>query len=263
MARSLPTLAGMTKRVLLLMLLLCAPLYAQARAIDHGAADHGAVDHGAVDHGAFDAVLGAVVSEGRVDYPALKASHLPALRSYLDALAAADLAALPRDQRLAAYINLYNATVLYAVAERYRPGYSVAEDGFRLFKEPLVRTGGKTISLDELEKKIILPSFKDPRVHAVLVCAARSCPKLRQQAYTGQELDEQLDVAMSNWINDAHLNRIDPENRLMRISEVFKWYAGDFGGESALAAYVDRYHQADLAGYRIEYEPYDWALNER
>jgi hypothetical protein len=164
---------------------------------------------------------------------------------------------------LATYINLYNATVLHAVAERYRPGYSVSEGDFGLFKEPLVRVGGKVISLDELEKKVIVPTFKDPRVHAALVCAARSCPVLRETAYTAQELDEQLDVAMSNWVNDPALNKIDPQAKRMRISEVFKWYAADFGGEAALPAYVDRYHQADLSGYAVEYEPYDWSLNEK
>lgn len=36
--------------------------------------------------------------------------------------------------------------------------------------------------------------FQEPRIHAALVCAAISCPPLRQEPYTGENLDEQLEI---------------------------------------------------------------------
>ncbi len=216
-----------------------------------------------VSHAALDRVLSATVSDGSVDYATLKAEHLPALRAYLDGLAQVDPAKLARQEQLAFYINLYNATVLQAVAERYRPDYSVSANDFALFKEPLVRLSGKTITLDELEKKIILPTFRDVRVHAVLVCGARSCPKLRSSAYIGEKLEQQLDTATRQWINDPRLNPVDAQAKRIRLSEIFKWYADDFGGAEQVLAWVDRYHEADLSGYAVEYEPYDWTLNDK
>lgn len=216
-----------------------------------------------VDHAALDRILRAHVKDGRVDYEAVRDREQAALKGYLDALAEVDPGALEQDEQLAFYINLYNATMIHTVVGRYRDDYSVSEEQFKVFKEPLVRVGGKTISLDTLEHGIVRKRFREPRIHAALVCAARSCPQLRSGAYAGQDLDSQLDEAMRQWVNDPSLNRVDPAARTMRVSEIFKWYAEDFGGPERIGAYVDRYHAADLSGYRVEYEPYDWSLNRQ
>lgn len=216
-----------------------------------------------VDHAALDRILRAHVKVGLVDYQAIRDGERAALKAYLDALAELDPATLERDEQLAFYINLYNATMIQTVVERLGDDYSVSNEEFKVFKEPLVRVGGKTISLDTLEHEIIRKQFKEPRIHAVLVCAAQSCPRLRSSAYTAENLDQQLDQAMRRWVNDPALNTIDPAAKSMRISEIFKWYGADFGGPERVGAYVDRYHEADLSGYRVEYEPYDWSLNRQ
>lgn len=217
----------------------------------------------APSHDAFDRILRTHVADGRVDYVAIRDNDRDALRAYLDQLATVDPAKLERDEQLALYINLYNATMINTVIDRYRDDYSVSEDDFKVFKEPLVRIGGKTISLDALEHEIIRKQFREPRIHAALVCCARSCPHLRPGAYTAQDLDRQLDEAVRGWINNPTLNKIDPAAKTMRVSEIFKWFADDFGGADQVAAFVDRYHAADLSGYKVEYEPYDWSLNRR
>src|SRR5690554_486827 len=217
----------------------------------------------AVDHSEWSGILERHVHDDGVDYRAIGKQDAAALDAYLDRVARIDPAALERDERLALYLNLYNATMIDAVLDRYTDGYSVSNDNFAIFDLPLVRVGGRTITLHHLENEIIRPEFKDPRIHAALVCAARSCPPLRREAYTGQKLDQQLDDQMRKWLADPKLNQIPKGDGALRLSEIFKWYAEDFGGTEKIDDYIDAYHQADTAGRAVEFIPYDWTLNDR
>ena len=55
------------------------------------------------------------------------------------------------------------------------------------------RVGAYTWSLDEIEHKEIRPKFAEPRIHFALVCAAIGCPRLRNEAYEGARIEEQLE----------------------------------------------------------------------
>lgn len=216
-----------------------------------------------VDHGPFERILSAHVKEGAVDYQAIAEKDGAALDAYLDSLARVDPSSLARDERLALYLNLYNATMIDAVLDRYQDGYSVSENQFAIFDLPLVRVGGRTITLNHLEHKIIRPEFKEPRIHAALVCAARSCPPLRPEPYTAGKLDQQLDDQMRKWLADPRLNQIREGDGPIRVSEIFKWYAEDFGGVEKIGAYIDACHPAETSGRAVEFIPYDWTLNDR
>ena len=216
-----------------------------------------------VDHSPFEQILKAHLHDGMVDYRAIAEKDGAALDAYLGTLARTDPAALERDERLALYLNLYNATMIDAVLDRYREGFSVSENEFAIFKLPLVRVGGRTMTLDHLENKIIRPEFTEPRSHAALVCAARSCPPLRAEAYTGEKLEKQLDDQMRKWLGNSQLNQISEGDGPLRVSEIFKWYAEDFGGTEKIATYIDAYHPVETTGRAVEFVPYDWALNDR
>jgi len=217
---------------------------------------------GTVDHADLDAILRAIVRGESVDYGALGRHHLAPLDAYLTRIAAIDPEPLPRGERIALYLNAYNATVLCAVAQRYKPGYRPDADSFRLFDEPLVRLHGKTMSLNDLEHRELRSHFDEPRVHAALVCAARSCPPLLPRAYTGADLDRTLDENMRRFVRDPARNEIDLAARTLRLSRIFEWYIRDFGGPERLAAYVERYAGRDVAGFAVEFLPYSWELND-
>ncbi|HXV75463.1 MAG TPA: DUF547 domain-containing protein [Candidatus Polarisedimenticolaceae bacterium] len=214
------------------------------------------------DHSPFDAVLAEVVSGESVDYAKLRELHRNALRSYLDRLAEIDPAGMDDHERLALYLNLYNASMLAAVVDRYTPGYSPADDDFAVFDEPRVRLAGRRVTLNDLEHRLIRREFDDPRIHAALVCAARSCPPLANRAYRGEDLDEMLDRRMRSFVNDSDRNRIDAAGKTLRLSSVFDWYADDFGGRDRLSAYVDRFTEVDVSGFDVEFLPYSWGLND-
>lgn len=213
------------------------------------------------DHSAFNRILKRHVRNERVDYLAIREHDQNHLIEYLDRIALFSPDALDLKAQLALYINLYNATMIQAVTKRYHPGYSPSEKNFSVFDAPLVHVGGQTISLNDLEHKVIRPKFKDPRIHAALVCAALSCPPLLNRAYHRDDLEETLEANMRRFINDTSRNRIDPTNHRLILSSIFQWYAGDFGGQEKLADYVDRYHAESTQGFDVSFSDYSWALN--
>ncbi|MEO7368634.1 MAG: DUF547 domain-containing protein, partial [Gemmatimonadaceae bacterium] len=140
----------------------------------------------AFDHRQFDALLHEHVKNGLVDYAAFAAA--PRFDAYLTQLAAFDPKALPQSDRLSFWINAYNAYTI-ALIVRHRETKSIRNInrtfGLSLkgpWKEPLARVGGRAYTLDGIENEIIRPTFREPRVHFALVCAARGCPPLRSEA---------------------------------------------------------------------------------
>src|SRR5688500_5159413 len=153
----------------------------------------------AFDHSAFDRLLKAhVTADGRVDYDGF--SRAPAFAEYLGQRARAAPDTLSRDEQLAFWINAYNAYTIQLV-NAHGERKSIRNINKTLgvikamgpWKEEIVRAGGKTMSLDFVEHEIIRKRFREPRIHFALVCAARSCPPLRREAYTGARLEAQLE----------------------------------------------------------------------
>ena len=128
--------------------------------------------------------------------------------------------------------------------------------------------GGKMVSLDEIESE--LRAMGDPRIHAALVCAARSCPPLRREAYAASRLDEQLDDNVREWLANPALNRFDPQHGRAEISSIFKWYGKDFDAYSGgLQGFLRRYappqaiRELGQKKFQVSYLTYDWALNDQ
>ena len=224
-------------------------------------AQQGSPQLAAPDHSALDKILRDNVRDEKIDYHNIRRHHRDQLDGYLDQLAATDVKALPRREQLAFYINLYNATAIRAVTERLKEGYSVADEDFALFKESLARLKDGAISLNDLEHKIIRPTFKDPRVHTALVCGARSCPPLLPRAYDAGDLDAVLDNNMRRFVNDPTRNRLDAANKTLLLSRIFDWYADDFGGKTKITEYVARFSSTPISRMNTRFLEYDWDLN--
>jgi uncharacterized protein DUF547 len=215
------------------------------------------------DTAAFDALLKAHVKEGNVDYPAFQASV--AFRSYAEALGKP--AGLPgKSETLAYYINAYNALAIAGILEGLSPASLLGRA--RYFKIKVWPLDGRTISLYDLEHEKIRP-LGEPRIHFAIVCASRSCPPLRSEAYAAARLDAQLDEQARSFINDPARNRFDKATRTAHLSEIFDWYDMDFRAATGstqrfIAGYVaDADVARDLAAdrYKVEWIPYDWRLN--
>jgi hypothetical protein len=212
---------------------------------------------------------------GLVDYAGFAAD--PSFAGYLGTLASTIPESLATDEeRLALWLNAYNAYTIKLVIDR-SPLESIRDIGLGLpvlsgpWSISFANVGGVEYTLNAIEHDIIREVFKDARIHFALVCAALSCPRLRQEAYEGRVLNQQLDDDARRFITDTSRNRFDPANRRVSLSKIFDWYASDFeqdGGSLRLflTKYLDSPESRELLWSRdvtIDYLPYDWSLNKK
>ncbi len=214
-----------------------------------------------VDHAALDSILAQTVRDERIDYVAVRDSHLTALTDYLNAAADIDVSALPEGEKLAYWFNLYNASMIAAVVERLAADWSPAAENYKVFKEKAVRIRGKTISLDEVEHEILRKTFKEPRLHVALVCGARSCPPLLARAYRSADLGAVLDANMRRFVTDPLRNKVDHKAKKLELSHIFDWFKDDFGGEVGVKKLIGQYLGQDVSKYAVTFSEYDWTLN--
>ena len=124
------------------------------------------------------------------------------------------------------------------------------------------------VSLDQIESR--LRAMGDPRIHAALVCAARSCPPLRREAYIAARLGEQLDDNVREWLADRSLNTFDSARAQAEVSPIFKWYGKDFDSyPGGLAGFLLQYAPPDAKAalgerkFQITFKSYEWGLNDQ
>ncbi len=230
-----------------------------------------AFDH---THAALDGLLKRHVAAGAVDYAALKTAPAP-LDAYLATLAAVtetDFAAWPEKERLAFLINLYNAATLKLIVVNY-PLKSIRSIGWlpgAAWKQEGVSLFGRKVSLDHVEHGIIRREYRDARVHFALVCAAVGCPPLRSEAFVAARLDAQLDDQGRVFLAQPGKNRVDAATGTVWLSQIFKWFAGDFEAEAgtvlkfATPFFPPEAQRALAAGtFKVQFTHYDWSLNDR
>jgi hypothetical protein len=228
-----------------------------------------------VDHRLYGDLLKKYVKNGQVDYSGFKSEEV-VLDQYLDQLNDVDIQSLSHNEQFAFYANAYNAWTIKLILSKYPDISSIKSLGIfntgpwkkkvvRLKKKKVVRLKGQTVSLDHIEHDILRPRFKDPRVHFAINCAAKSCPPLRSEPYTGVRLDQQLDDATRSFINNPNNYRLEGHN--LYISRIFKWFAEDFNHDAFnfyrqyATGELKKNLDVDSAKIRVKYLEYDWSLN--
>jgi len=230
-------------------------------------------------HARWDRLLRAYVSKaGWVAYERLRRESEGELDRYLEELARADLAEFGDFERKAFWINAYNAlcirTLLDEDLPESVPHRSFLGLGTNIFTQEDYTIAGKERSLDDIEHRILRKEFRDPRVHAALVCGASSCPRLRPEAYRAERLDAQLDEECRSWINEEtdrkgmRKNRLDRARKTFYASKIFDWFDEDFGGsDEGILRFIRSYAEPSLKSFletnevRLRFLDYDWSLN--
>jgi hypothetical protein len=221
----------------------------------------------APSHSAFDALLKEYVdASGDVDYSGLQADS-NRLNTYLATLSKHHPhAGWTEDEQLAYWINAYNAFTLQLIIRHYPIG---SIKGITFVNIPLVHSPwdlsfieveGQRYDLNDIEHGIIRKEFEVPEIHFALVCAARSCPRLRREAYIPDQLDAQLADQARDFLSDTRKNIITKD--FIQLSKLFTWYGGDFKRDGSLIDYINQYVPAPVdANARKGSLPYDWNLN--
>jgi hypothetical protein len=242
-------------------------------------------------HAPFDRLLDLYVRDGLVYYRALKSdrSRFDRYVASLD-VPAATVASWSREQRLAYWINAYNAFVIDTVLDRYPirgagkeyPANSLRQISGAFDKLPH-RAAGRAVTLDEIETRV-LPEFGDPRSFLALGRGSVGGGRLVSAAYTATRVDAQLQQVAAECVTRQECARLDSTTRTLTITPIFSWRQAEFVkayGQQELAAYPGRspLERAVLAllaphllpgerlwlkgnDFSVVFQPYDWRLND-
>ncbi|MBV6652323.1 MAG: DUF547 domain-containing protein [Mameliella sp.] len=212
------------------------------------------------NHELWEEVLQAYVSDaGDVDYKKLS-KNADGLNAYLEDLAShPPMDSWSRDEKLAYWINAYNAFTVKLIVDNY-PVKSIMDlhDG-KAWDVKWIKLGKQTYSLNQIEHEIIRPRFGEPRIHFAVNCAAKSCPPLLNHAWTAANLEQNLEQQTSNFINNEQHNKIGA--KALQLSQIFNWYGDDF---SDVKAYVNKYTTVEVkSNAKVNFQEYNWALNAK
>ena len=229
-----------------------------------------------IDHSAWDDLLKKYVdAKGMVNYRALKANSgdSQALDQYLAHLSQSNGKGT-KEQQLAFWINAYNAVTVKGILREY-PTSSIRNHtarlfGYNIWKNLKLVVAGKQVSLEEMEHQV-LRKMGEPKIHFAIVCASIRCPRLLNEAYVAERLDEQLTVNSRSFFGDVSKFRYDATRKTFYISPIMQWFGEDFGDSKsaqlkAIAPYISdsvASQAAALGQGSMSFVDYDWGLNDQ
>lgn len=208
-------------------------------------------------HEAFDALLKKHVSaDGKVNYKNFQADKV-ALDSYIKKLADnAPEDSWSKNDKLAYWINAYNALTIKTIILSYPLSKITDLDGGKTWDVKRFTLGGKKLSLNDIENTILRP-MGDARIHFAINCAAKSCPPLLNKAFTAANVNDLLESRTKQFINSS-ANTLKTNE--IKVSKIFDWYGKDFGN---LVAFINKYAKIQVSPTaKISFGEYDWRLNE-
>lgn len=208
-----------------------------------------------------DAFFNANVANGKVAYSKIHTNQ-EALKSVLKLAEGISVSKNDAKNYQAFWINAYNLSVIKGIIDNYPTNSPLDNAGF--FDKTTHSLGGKQITLNDIEHKLLRGNFKDPRFHFVLVCGAVGCPPLINKAYLPSTLDAQLEAQTKKAINGNFLI-VNSKKKRVQASQIMEWYKGDFtmNGTSEID-FINKYRTEKLEGkHKISYFPYDWKVNKQ
>lgn len=239
---------------------------------------HNDANAATIDHADWDRWLKRyVVSDARdnihrVRYAQVDDAGRDALNRYLMRLQTAQISRYARSEQKPYWINLYNAATLKVVLDHY-PVKSITEINISpglLAKGPWgkkwLMVESESLSLDDIEHRILRPVWKDPLLHYGVNCASIGCPNLATEAYTASNTDRLLRDGARSFINSAR--GVSLQNGRLTVSSIYQWFKPDFGGsDAAVIAHLKNWAAPELQQSlsttgKINGDAYDWSLNE-
>jgi len=239
------------------------------------------------DYTWWNTALARWVRDGRVDYHTVVLDEQD-LRRFVATLGTTGPKTTPdrfatEPERLAYYINAYNALVMLGVVDNWPitsvqdvQGWLDPRAGFGFFYGLRFPLDGGEISLYALENQVIR-GFLDARIHAAINCASKSCPSLAAHAFEGATLDDQLDEVTRDFCSREPHVHVDTEAQEIQLSAIFQWYRADFeeharrlGRPATILDFIIAFAAPDVsselerardADFEVVFRPYDWTLN--
>lgn len=229
-----------------------------------------------VDHSPWQKILDTYLiktSAGTLfDFAGVAEEDIGLLDRYLGELSRTDVDRLNEIEQKAFWINAFNALIVRVVLSEY-PVSSINDVGGGFFSsgpwaEKRFRVYLIDLSLNDIYHRILRPIWQDNRVHYALSCAAKGCPNLSALAFEAETLDQALDAAARDFINNGK-GILQLNGGSVRLSRLYDWYRDDFGEGQAgvirhLKSFADIETGVNLKNIKqISGHAFDWSLNDR
>lgn len=224
-----------------------------------------------------------VNDQGDVDYLSLQTQRqaLDQHNASIGGVSASTYEAWNQSAKIAFLVNAYNSFTLESIIDQ-NPLKKSIRDISGVWKGRSFAIAGQQKTLDNIEHQTLRAMFQEPRIHMALVCAAKSCPFLRNEPYTASRLDEQLNDQSQRFLSSDRGLKIDRQEKKVYLSSIFKWFGEDWkpgygvkdkftgsDNERAVLNFVSRYvspsdrSYLEAGQYQINYLDYDWSLNRQ
>ncbi|XP_033644944.1 uncharacterized protein LOC117304534 [Asterias rubens] len=205
-----------------------------------------------------------------------------------------DIASATRAEKLAFFINVYNALVIHANVQNGSP--TNLWQRYKFFNRTCYIIGGHIYSLQDIENGVLRSNRKgigqfsrpfsksDPRInialetpepliHFALVCGAKSCPPIK--TYSASGIYHELKLAAEAFLESSDGCEILAEKNEVKLSKILQWYKVDFGcSDDSVLRWIHE-HMGDgekkttlgkmlaSGNYKQSYLSYNWALNSK
>ncbi|RXH70428.1 hypothetical protein DVH24_007684 [Malus domestica] len=217
----------------------------------------------------MSAILESYASDDRRHLDYIGISNSEEFRRYINLvqeLHRVNLFELSKDERLAFFLNLYNAMVIHAVIRVGRPQGVIERRSF--FSDFQYLVGGHPYSLSSIENGILRnnrrPPYSlgkpfgagdnrtelacarvNPLIHFGLCNGTRSSPTVR--FFSPQGVEAELRCAARDFFKSGGME-VNLEKRTVYLTQIIKWFDGDFGQEKEILKWILNYLDATRAG---------------
>ncbi len=236
------------------------------------------------DHSDWDKFLKQFVNEkGEVNYRAAQKDprNLYAYLRKLRKIPNLEFMSWPREESIAVWLNAYHAGLIKMILKHYPVRRVTDIPG--IWELPAVAIGKRPYSLNQIQDDALLQGFRDEKHLFALSSGAKSSPRLLREAYVGPRLEGQLYLAARSFVNDSQRNRIEPVEKKVLLSRIFRWYGRSFllnWGQAAdenpwnpqesavlsfMVHYLDDAKKVDYlreGDFKVKYQDFDWRLND-
>ena len=201
------------------------------------------------------------VADGKVAYSKINSNKGP-LNDVLKLAETISVSKSDAKNYQAFWVNAYNLSVIKGIIDNYPTKSPLDHPGF--FDKTTHSLGGKKITLNDIEHKLLRAQFNDARFHFVLVCGALGCPPLINKAYLPGTLDSQMDVQTKKALNGPFL-QVNTKKKRVLASQIMAWYKKDFTmkGKSEID-FINIYRTEKIPNnFKLSYFPYNWNVNKQ
>jgi len=206
-------------------------------------------------------------------YSGLNQNGRSTLSSFANFFSTIDPTTLNKDEQLAYWLNFRNLLVIRGIAADL-PGRSFkrkrgnVEEPGELWTRKRLSVNGVAVSIDDIEKKIILANWSDPNIiYGLYQGSEGGVAFYPPKNFTGANVHEELAERGRHFVNSKRVIRIRRDKAT--LPAIYGWYKAKlFGGDEAvimehIKALAENPLRAELEGVsEIKFGKMDYTLDE-